>query len=60
MLEGDIEDGELEIGQIADLIHDVKSVVEIVVNIITFNSLTNHSLDVVCGLTNLLALWYNF
>ncbi|WP_452602338.1 NAD(P)H-dependent flavin oxidoreductase [Pontimicrobium sp. MEBiC06410] len=30
MFEGDLEDGELEIGQIAGLIHDVKSVAEIV------------------------------
>ena len=30
MFEGDLEDGELEIGQIAGLIHDVKPVVEIV------------------------------
>jgi len=30
MFEGDLEDGELEIGQIAGLIHDIKSVAEIV------------------------------
>lgn len=30
MFEGDLDDGELEIGQIAGLIHDVKSVAEIV------------------------------
>ena len=30
MFEGDLEDGELEIGQVAGLIHDVKSVQEIV------------------------------
>ena len=30
MFEGDLEDGELEIGQIAGLIHDIKPVAEIV------------------------------
>ena len=35
MFEGDLEDGELEIGQIAGLIHDVKPVSEIVEEIIT-------------------------
>ncbi|WP_300484843.1 nitronate monooxygenase [Flavobacterium sp.] len=34
MFEGDLEDGELEIGQIAGLIHDIKPVSEIVVNVI--------------------------
>ncbi|EDP69625.1 putative dioxygenase [Flavobacteriales bacterium ALC-1] len=34
MFEGDLDDGELEIGQIAGLIHDVKSVAEIVTDII--------------------------
>lgn len=34
MFEGDLEDGELEIGQIAGLIHDVKSVAEIVAEMI--------------------------
>ncbi len=34
MFEGDLEDGELEIGQIAGLIHDVKSVAEIVVDMV--------------------------
>ncbi|WP_412984326.1 NAD(P)H-dependent flavin oxidoreductase [Pontimicrobium sp. IMCC45349] len=39
MFEGDLEDGELEIGQIAGLIHDIKPVSEIVEDIITeFNS----------------------
>lgn len=39
MFEGDLEDGELEIGQIAGLIHDIKPVSEIVVDIITeFNN----------------------
>ena len=35
MFEGDLEDGELEIGQIAGLIHEIKSVKEIVNNIVT-------------------------
>lgn len=35
MFEGDLEDGELEIGQIAGLIHDIKSVAEIVENMMT-------------------------
>jgi enoyl-[acyl-carrier protein] reductase II len=30
MFEGDLEDGELEIGQIAGLIHDIKPVTKIV------------------------------
>lgn len=34
MFEGDLEDGELEIGQIAGLIHDVKSVADIVAEIV--------------------------
>ena len=34
MFEGDLEDGELEIGQIAGLIHDIKPVSEIVKNMI--------------------------
>jgi len=34
MFEGDLEDGELEIGQIAGLIHDVKSVADIVVDMV--------------------------
>jgi len=34
MFEGDLEDGELEIGQISGLIHDVKSVTEIVTEIV--------------------------
>ena len=34
MFEGDLEDGELEIGQISGLIHDIKPVKEIVNNII--------------------------
>ncbi|TYB76968.1 NAD(P)H-dependent flavin oxidoreductase [Bizionia myxarmorum] len=34
MFEGDLEDGELEIGQIAGLIHDIKSVAEIVEDIL--------------------------
>jgi enoyl-[acyl-carrier protein] reductase II len=39
MFEGDLEDGELEIGQIAGLIHDIKPVSEIVDDIITeFNN----------------------
>ena len=35
MFEGDLEDGELEIGQIAGLIHDIKPVAEIVENMMT-------------------------
>ena len=35
MFEGDLEEGELEIGQIAGLIHDVKPVADIVQEIIT-------------------------
>ncbi|MGR7812036.1 NAD(P)H-dependent flavin oxidoreductase [Lacinutrix undariae] len=35
MFEGDLEDGELEIGQIAGLIHDIKSTQEIVEDFIT-------------------------
>ena len=35
MFEGDLEDGELEIGQIAGLIHDVKPVAEIVADMVT-------------------------
>ncbi|EPR72085.1 Enoyl-[acyl-carrier-protein] reductase [Winogradskyella psychrotolerans RS-3] len=35
MFEGDLDDGELEIGQIAGLIHDVKSVSEIVNEMVT-------------------------
>ena len=39
MFEGDLEDGELEIGQISGLIHDIKPVAEIVKTIITeFNT----------------------
>lgn len=35
MFEGDLEDGELEIGQIAGLIHDIKPVAEIVKEMLT-------------------------
>ena len=35
MFEGDLEDGELEIGQIAGLIHDIKTVSEIVSEIVS-------------------------
>jgi len=35
MFEGDLEDGELEIGQIAGLIHDIKPVAEIVEDMMT-------------------------
>ena len=35
MFEGDLEDGELEIGQIAGLIHDIKPVAEIVEEMVT-------------------------
>lgn len=34
MFEGDLEEGELEIGQIAGLIHEIKSAAEIVKEII--------------------------
>ena len=34
MFEGDLEDGELEIGQIAGLIHDIKSVKDIVAEMV--------------------------
>jgi enoyl-[acyl-carrier protein] reductase II len=34
MFEGDLEDGELEIGQIAGLIHDVKPVAKIVAEMV--------------------------
>ena len=35
MFEGDLEDGELEIGQIAGLIHDIKPVAEIVAEMVS-------------------------
>jgi enoyl-[acyl-carrier protein] reductase II len=35
MFEGDLEEGELEIGQIAGLIHDIQPVAEIVESIMT-------------------------
>ena len=35
MFEGDLEDGELEIGQVAGLIHDIKPVADIVSEIVT-------------------------
>jgi enoyl-[acyl-carrier protein] reductase II len=35
MFEGDLEDGELEIGQIAGLIHDVKPVAQIVEDLVS-------------------------
>ena len=34
MFEGDLDDGELEIGQIAGLIHDIRPVVDIVEEIV--------------------------
>ncbi len=34
MFEGDLEDGELEIGQISGLIHDIKPVAKIVEDLI--------------------------
>jgi len=34
MFEGDLEDGELEIGQISGLIHDIKPVTQIVEDLI--------------------------
>lgn len=43
MFEGDLDDGELEIGQIAGLIHDVKPVAEIVTDMVTeFESAKQH------------------
>jgi len=35
MFEGDLEDGELEIGQISGLIHEIKSAAEIIEEIVT-------------------------
>ena len=35
MFEGDLDDGELEIGQIAGLIHDIKPVADIVNDMVT-------------------------
>ena len=35
MFEGDLDNGELEIGQVAGLIHDIKPVADIVVEIVT-------------------------
>ena len=35
MFEGDLEEGELEIGQIAGLIHEIKPATEVVTEIIT-------------------------
>ena len=35
MFEGDLEDGELEIGQVAAIIHDIKPAQQIVTDIIT-------------------------
>ena len=35
MFEGDLVDGELEIGQVSGLIHDIKPVADIVTEIIT-------------------------
>jgi enoyl-[acyl-carrier protein] reductase II len=35
MFEGDLEDGELEIGQIAGLIHEIKPAAQIIEDIIT-------------------------
>ena len=40
MFEGDIEDGELEIGQIAGLIHEIKSVKEIIYEVVSEAELT--------------------
>ncbi|REG87668.1 NAD(P)H-dependent flavin oxidoreductase [Winogradskyella sediminis] len=44
MFEGDLEDGELEIGQIAGLIHDVKPVAEIVENMVNEFTEAKHAL----------------
>jgi enoyl-[acyl-carrier protein] reductase II len=45
MFEGDLEKGELEIGQIAGLIHDIKPVAEIVFEIITEFEATKNSIS---------------
>ncbi len=46
MFEGDLEDGELEIGQIAGLIHDIKPAAQIVEEIIAaFESLNGKKVD---------------
>ena len=44
MFEGDLDDGELEIGQIAGLIHDIKPVAEIVNEIVTEFELVKKSI----------------
>ena len=44
MFEGDLEEGELEIGQIAGLIHEVKPVADIVAEIVSEFELTNKSI----------------
>ena len=44
MFEGDLEEGELEIGQIAGLIHEVKPVADIVAEIVSEFELTKKSI----------------
>lgn len=44
MFEGDLEDGELEIGQVSGLIHDIKPVTEIVDNIVKEFELAKQSI----------------
>lgn len=45
MFEGDLEDGELEIGQIAGLIHDIKPVAEIVEDMVGEFEVAKHDLS---------------
>ncbi|WP_179319431.1 NAD(P)H-dependent flavin oxidoreductase [Winogradskyella helgolandensis] len=45
MFEGDLEDGELEIGQIAGLIHDVKPVAEIVKEMVSEYELAKNTIS---------------
>ncbi len=48
MFEGDLEDGELEIGQISGLIHDVKPVAEIVKEIVKEFEETSQNAPLLC------------
>jgi enoyl-[acyl-carrier protein] reductase II len=45
MFEGDLEEGELEIGQIAGLIHEIKSVEDIITEIISEFELVKQELQ---------------
>ncbi|MFM2230513.1 MAG: hypothetical protein RL607_1771 [Bacteroidota bacterium] len=46
MFEGDLEEGELEIGQIAGLIHDIKPVSQIIADVITeFETAKQHAIQ---------------